>query len=301
MKNLLVFVIMAEFFLSCSWAQITSAPNAKSITLKKPEKITTISNSYIPTHKVVEGFNAINKSNEILNKGALKRKRFLEPEKNILELEKSKLKKQMIFSGSGSVDLRYKDTPVLSQWNGTCTAHGLSAAIENLISVNLSERHVWSKYEKYSCKKAISALSKKECITLAEAWPNTKSRPYKNYKEKKFCSYFLDKSTYLKDDIQEAIFALDKNIPIYLGTSVTKSLLNCDVSVKPTSKKTGGGHAMAIVGYELNKSVAGGGYFILKNSWGNDCGDKGYQYLSFDHCLREDLYCNFWSIDVVSK
>ena len=33
-------------------------------------------------------------------------------------------------------------------------------------------------------------------------------------------------------------------------------------------EKAGGGHAMCLVGYVDNKSAAGGGYFIVRNSWG---------------------------------
>ena len=35
-------------------------------------------------------------------------------------------------------------------------------------------------------------------------------------------------------------------------------------------EKPGGGHAMCLVGYVDDRSVAGGGYFIVRNSWGED-------------------------------
>jgi hypothetical protein len=38
-----------------------------------------------------------------------------------------------------------------------------------------------------------------------------------------------------------------------------------------------GGHAISIVGYTKD-------YFILRNSWGNKWGDKGFAYASLDYC-----------------
>jgi hypothetical protein len=45
-----------------------------------------------------------------------------------------------------------------------------------------------------------------------------------------------------------------------------------------------GGHAMVIVGFVRTADPAhGGGYFILKNSWGTGLGQAGYVYLSYDY------------------
>ena len=48
--------------------------------------------------------------------------------------------------------------------------------------------------------------------------------------------------------------------------------------------KAEGGHAMSIVGYNRNgDKKIGGGYFIVKNSWGTGHGDGGYIKLSYDY------------------
>ena len=43
------------------------------------------------------------------------------------------------------------------------------------------------------------------------------------------------------------------------------------------------GHSIALVGYRKYKGYPGGGYFIIRNSWGEDYGNKGYGYLSFEY------------------
>ena len=65
------------------------------------------------------------------------------------------------------------------------------------------------------------------------------------------------------------------------------------------SSRTRGDHVVEAVGYHLDPSVSGGGYLILKNSWGAECGDKGYHYYPFALCKRKDLYCYFVEIDEV--
>jgi C1A family cysteine protease len=42
-----------------------------------------------------------------------------------------------------------------------------------------------------------------------------------------------------------------------------------------------GGHAVFICGYKDDASYEGGGYFIVKNSWGTAWGDKGYFYMPY--------------------
>ena len=78
-------------------------------------------------------------------------------------------------------------------------------------------------------------------------------------------------------------------------------MANCDTMVDPKSKKTSGEHVMAAVGYKLDDKISGGGYFILKNSWGTDCGDNGYIYYPFALCKRSDLYCYFIEVDTVAE
>lgn len=46
---------------------------------------------------------------------------------------------------------------------------------------------------------------------------------------------------------------------------------------KSTSKDTLGGHAISIVGYDDNKQA-----FIIRNSWGEEWGEKGFAYVSYD-------------------
>ena len=46
------------------------------------------------------------------------------------------------------------------------------------------------------------------------------------------------------------------------------------------------GHGVMLVGYEINTSVPGGGYFIVRNSWGTKFADKGHLAISFDYAKR---------------
>lgn len=55
-----------------------------------------------------------------------------------------------------------------------------------------------------------------------------------------------------------------------------------------------GGHAMFCCGYQNSAKHAGGGYLIVKNSWGLDFGDKGYVYLPYDY-VTPMLMSDIWT------
>ena len=83
---------------------------------------------------------------------------------------------------------------------------------------------------------------------------------------------------------------------VYVGMSVSESMGKCDVMLDAASKNTGGGHAIAAVGYKLSPEIAGGGAFLIKNSWGEGCADRGFQWVPFGYCQRKDSYCSFWDV-----
>lgn len=205
------------------------------------------------------------------------------------------------FKGLEGRDLRFRDTPVISQLGARCSAYGLIAGIENLLGapqeVKLSESHLWSKYKAYSSASAVEA-AKRMSITEYLMWPKESKRPLVGWQAKAHTS--LKYISLIYDNVLDAVKSLDQGRPVYLGVSVTKSMYACDPVLDPDSPDTGGGHAIAISGYGIDERVAGGGYFIIKNSWGPDCGDHGYQYLPFNYCTRRgSSYCIMWDLEGV--
>jgi len=200
------------------------------------------------------------------------------------------------------VDFRNRDTAIKSQWNGTCTAFGGVAGLENLINqpetIDLSERDSWSKYKQYSSRVFVEALSKDGNEICREAdWGQNETYPNDSCVLNR--KWRLGDSIYISDNTEAALDALDRGSVVYLGLSTPKDMLYCRSVIRTTTGLSNGGHAILIVGYKMDSSIRGGGYFIIKNSWGADCGDYGYQYLPFHICKRSDGYCIMWEFQTV--
>lgn len=90
---------------------------------------------------------------------------------------------------------------------------------------------------------------------------------------------------------------LISGFPVAFGFVVYESFESQQVAstgVVPMPKpneKILGGHAVAIVGFDDNKKQ-----FIVRNSWGDGWGDKGYFYMDYDFVLNKDLADDFWTI-----
>ncbi len=189
------------------------------------------------------------------------------------------------------VSLRNHDTPVKEQWNGTCTSFSVIAAIENKLkrSVELSERSLWDFYGVYSTEEALKSAGN-FFILEEKYWPQHQPRFDQRYKGKG--RFKLIKYDYLDNDFEKVLAAIDSGNPCVVAMQTPEDLYNGAAQVERTSRILNGGHAICVSGYKVEN---GRGYFLVKNSWGDDIGDKGYQYVDFN-LFDTKGYVTFWEI-----
>lgn len=88
---------------------------------------------------------------------------------------------------------------------------------------------------------------------------------------------------------------LSHKIPIVFGMTIYESFesdvvaSNGLVPMPHQSENTVGGHAMLIVGSNDT-------HFIVRNSWGEGWGDKGYCYIPHEYLTNENLADDFWAV-----
>lgn len=106
----------------------------------------------------------------------------------------------------------------------------------------------------------------------------------------------------ISQDLQQIKQCLVEGFPIVFGFLVYQSFESSDVAktgivpMPQPNESVLGGHAVAIVGFDDDKK-----WFIVRNSWGDNWGDKGYFYMPYDYVLNNDLADDFWTISKVSK
>jgi C1A family cysteine protease len=97
--------------------------------------------------------------------------------------------------------------------------------------------------------------------------------------------------------IDEMRTCLADGFPFVFGFTVYESFESQDVAntgVVPmpgTNEQVLGGHAVVGVGYDDSQKR-----FIVRNSWGNAWGMKGYFTIPYDYLANRDLSDDFWAI-----
>jgi C1A family cysteine protease len=216
-----------------------------------------------------------------------------------------------------AVDLTSKFPPVYDQTTlGSCTGNAISGIIEYDFIKELHPVWVPSRLFIYYNERVIEHSVKSDSGAMIR--DGIKTVVKQGVCDEKLWPYNVDKfakkptvkcyNAALKDIVTkyEALSgvnmyknALAQGYPFVFGFSVYESFESDAVAktgivpMPKLSEKLLGGHAVAAAGYDDNKQ-----WFIVRNSWGPDWGNKGYFYLPYSY-FTPALTDDFWVIYTV--
>jgi C1A family cysteine protease len=218
------------------------------------------------------------------------------------------------------VDLRPQCPPVYSQGAlGSCTANAIAAALEfdqmkqqqtavfvpSRLFIYYNERVIEGTVDEDSgamIRDGIKSVAKQGAPHEA-LWPYV----IKDFRRKPSKTAYQDARKHpavlyqrLQQDVQQLRGCLASGFPFAFGFSAYESFETSAVASSGTvplpapKEKLVGGHAVLAVGYDHAREQ-----FIIRNSWGDDWGQRGYCTMPYTYVLDNNLADDFWTIKLV--
>ena len=218
------------------------------------------------------------------------------------------------------VDLRSFDTMIEDQQTlSSCSGTAITSAYELSVKILYPDQYVELSdlFIYYNARldegtvtvddgiylKTGMKVLKKYGVCTEDLWPYRLDKwddlpsdtAYQDAKTRTISRYQKLLSTYYMTEV------LNDNKPFVFGIRIYDSFMQLDNRVStvsfPSRKETSlGGHAMCMVGYDLEKKL-----FLAKNSFGTDWGMNGYCWIPFDYIKMEGYDCWTFDIDLQSR
>lgn len=218
-----------------------------------------------------------------------------------------------------SVDLRHLCSPVRDQGQlGSCTGFAIAVGLREFWQIKLGASLVpmaplFLYYEERALEHTVNRDSGAQPRDGMKVLANTGCSPEKDdpyqvtaFKKKPIPLALKDAANFkiaayhrltTLNDIQTCLAG---GSGVVLGFVVYESFESQAVAqtgrmpMPASGEATIGGHAVFACGYQTDPGTAGGGYLIVKNSWGTTWGDQGYFYMPFAY-VTPKLVTDVWT------
>jgi hypothetical protein len=218
-----------------------------------------------------------------------------------------------------AIDLRPYMTPVENQGNSnSCTANAMAGAYEYLANrLNGQSEDVSRLFIYYNARQIDGTTDQdegtylKNCVQVLRKYGACSEKtwsfnidqileqpPKSAYREA--AQFRVEAASRVDVDLHTMRSCLADGYPFAFGLQLFASFQKAGSNglvpmPDPDREKHDGGHAMLCVGYSDPDQV-----FIVRNSWGEGWGDRGYCYIPYDYMTKTQYNGDCWTIRQVS-
>lgn len=218
------------------------------------------------------------------------------------------------------IDLRDQCPPVYNQGNlGSCTANALGGAYQFEEMKQQMENFVPSRLFIYYNEREMEGTINEDAgamirdgiktmvdegVCYETLWPykecKFKTKPSSDCYKAALDNQVLQYLRISPHNLYDVKQCLATGYPVVFGFSVFESMMTEEVARTGMVPMPGpndqpvGGHAVLAVGYDDSKNA-----LIVRNSWGEGWGIKGYFYLPYGFVSDQNMSADYWTIRLV--
>jgi hypothetical protein len=196
---------------------------------------------------------------------------------------------------------------------GSCTAYAVAGAMQLFahragLEDDMSAAHLWHLQDRVPNIDAAIEAAEAYFVASTSAWPEGAFSIAAVTDPDAAGFARVGRVTTIGEGLDAIESALARGNPVLVASTLNDAWRSPAARViDPAAASTGtwihAAHAYGLVGYVQDARFEDGGYFIVRNSWGDDWGDAGFGYMPFSYCRHQDEreggYCIVYALEDV--